>query len=76
MKAKKGTIISAKMDQTVVVIVHTYKAHPKYKKRYRISRKFLAHNPDNKYQEGDEVTIMETKPLSKRKRWIVASEAE
>lgn len=59
------------MDKTIVVIVHTYKMHPKYKKRYRISKKFHAHDPDNKFQIGDEVTIYETRPLSKLKRWTV-----
>lgn len=71
MRTKKGIITSAKMDQTVAVTVHTYKKHPKYEKQYRISKKFFAHNPENKYSEGDEVTIQEVRPLSKKKRWII-----
>ena len=71
MRTKKGTIISDKMDQTVVVIVHTYKMHPKYKKKFRTSKKFYAHNPGNKYKIGDEITIQESKPLSKLKKWII-----
>lgn len=71
MRSKKGTVTSAKMDKTVVVTVHTYKTHPKYKKKYRVSKKFYAHDEANKYNVGDEVTIFETTPLSKLKRWTV-----
>jgi small subunit ribosomal protein S17 len=71
MRTKKGTVTSSKMDKTVVVTVHSYKAHPKYKKRFRVSKKFYAHDPENKCKEGQEVTIKESKPLSKLKRWIV-----
>jgi small subunit ribosomal protein S17 len=71
IRTKKGIVTSNKMDKTLVVQVHTYKMHPKYKKRFRTSSKFYAHNPENKFQIGDEVTIYETKPLSKLKRWTV-----
>lgn len=71
MRSKKGIVTSSKMDKTIVVTVHTYRTHPKYKKRYRISKKFYAHDPENSLKKGDEVTIYETKPLSKNKRWTV-----
>lgn len=71
MRTKNGIVVSAKNDKTVVVQVDTYEAHPKYKKRYRVSAKFHAHDPENKYQEGDKVTIYESRPLSKMKRWTV-----
>ena len=71
MRFKKGIVTSDKMDKTVVVTVHSYKTHPKYKKRYRVSKKFYAHDPENSSKIGDEVTIQETKPLSKLKRWMV-----
>lgn len=71
MRAKQGIVTSAKMDKTIVVTVHLYKTHPKYKKRYRVSKKFYAHDPDNIYKVGDAVTIYETRPLSKLKRWTV-----
>ena len=59
-------------DKTVVVTVHTYKNHPKYKKRYRLSKKYHVHNPDNKkYELGQEVIIKETTPISKLKRWEI-----
>ncbi|MDF1682433.1 MAG: 30S ribosomal protein S17 [Patescibacteria group bacterium] len=71
MRTKKGIVTSAKMDKTVVVSVHTYKSDSKYKKRYRVTKKFYAHDDTNTYAEGDLVTIKETKPTSKLKRWEV-----
>ncbi len=71
MRTKKGTVVSVSGKKTVVVQVDTYKAHPKYKKRYRVSKKFHAHDEKGKYQVGDVVEIYETKPLSKLKRWTV-----
>lgn len=76
MRTKKGIVTSAKMQNTIVVTVHTYKQHPKYKKNYRTSKKFYAHDPESKFQEGDEVTIYETTPLSKTKRWTVVKPEE
>jgi small subunit ribosomal protein S17 len=69
MRTKKGVVTSTKMDKTIVVSVHTYKSHEKYKKRYRVTKKFYAHDESNTCQEGDVVTIKETRPLSKLKRW-------
>tara|TARA_Y100001960_G_C13877502_1_gene449800 strand:+ start:217 stop:447 length:231 start_codon:yes stop_codon:yes gene_type:complete len=69
MRTKKGVVTSTKMDKTVVVSVHTYKSHPIYKKRYRVTKKFYAHDENNTCSEGDIVTIKETRPLSKLKRW-------
>lgn len=69
MRTKTGTVVSAKNDQTIVVQVDIQRAHPKYKKRYSISKKFHAHDAENKYKEGDTVTIYECRPLSKMKRW-------
>ena len=76
MRIKKGTVTSDKMDKTIVVTVHAYKTHPKYKKRFRVSKKHYADDPGNKYKTGDKVTIYETKPLSKLKRWTVETPAE
>jgi small subunit ribosomal protein S17 len=75
MRTKKGTVTSDKMDKTIVVTVHNYKTHPKYMKRYRVSKKFYAHDPNNTYKLGDTVTIYETRPLSKNKRWTVEKPA-
>jgi small subunit ribosomal protein S17 len=74
MRTIKGIVTSDKMDKTIVVTVHTYKRHPKYKKMFRTSNKFYVDDPMNEYKVGDEVTIMETRPLSKTKRWKVAAE--
>lgn len=71
MRYKKGTVVSDKMDKTVVVEVATYKTHPIYKKRYKVTTKFKAHDPENTYKMEDEVTIYETRPVSKTKTWTV-----
>ena len=71
MRTKKGLVTSDKMNKTIVVSVHTYKSHPKYKKRYRITKKFYAHDENNTYKQQDIVVIKETKPTSKLKRWEV-----
>lgn len=72
MRTKSGIVTSNKMEKTLTVIVVTYKNHPKYKKRYQVSKKFYAHCDDSsKFNEGDKVTIAETRPLSKLKRWKV-----
>ena len=63
------------MDKTVVVLVTRLKRHKKYKKYFKVSKRFKAHDQDNKYQVGDKVIIQETRPLSKDKRWLVMSKA-
>ncbi len=76
MHTKKGIVTSTKMQKTAIVTVYTYKVHPKYKKRYRVSKKFMAENPANLYQEGETVMIKEARPLSKRKRWIITEKVQ
>ena len=71
MRIKKGIVSSDKMDKTRVVTVHSYKMNTKYKKKFRVSSKYYAHDPENQFKMGDEITIYETKPLSKLKRWTV-----
>jgi len=74
MRTKTGIITSNKMVKTLVVTVTTYKRHPKYKKRYQVSKKFYADcDESSKFNVGDEVTITETRPLSKLKRWKVVT---
>ena len=68
-----GVVVSDKMDKTVVVQVNRLRKHPKYKKYYKISRKFKAHDEANIYRTGDKVSIQETRPISKDKRWEVIS---
>jgi small subunit ribosomal protein S17 len=74
MRVKKGTVVSAKMDKTVVVAVDTYIEHPLYKKMYKKTKKFYAHDADNSFKEGDVVSITESAPISKKKRWKVVLE--
>ena len=71
MRKLKGVVVSNKMQHTVVVRVDRLKKHPKYQKYYRVSRKFKAHDEKDEYKIGDEVKIIETRPLSKDKRWRV-----
>lgn len=71
MRRLQGTITSDKMQKTVVVRVDRLREHPKYLKRFRLSQKFHAHVQEGEYHTGDVVTIEETRPLSKLKRWRV-----
>ncbi|MFA7686043.1 MAG: 30S ribosomal protein S17 [Candidatus Gracilibacteria bacterium] len=72
MRSKKGVVTKAVQDKTIIVTVHTYKNHPKYKKRFRTSKKYHVHNPENqKFEIGTEVTFYETRPLSKLKKWTI-----
>lgn len=66
---KVGQVVSTKMQKTIVVEVEMRKAHPKYKRIVRSSRKFYAHDEQNTARVGDMVRIRETRPLSKLKRW-------
>jgi len=75
-KTRVGVVVSGKMDKTVVVRVDTLRRHPMYGKTLRHVRKFKAHNEGNEAHEGDKVLIMETRPLSKEKRWRVVQVLE
>jgi len=68
-KVKVGTVSSDKMNKTITVRVETVKQHPLYKKTIRTSKKYKAHDEENAARIGDVVKIMETRPLSKDKRW-------
>lgn len=73
-KAKKfleGVVMSDKMDKTAVVAVNSFKAHPKYLKRYLSTKRYKANDPENKCKIGDKVKIVEIKPVSKGKKWKV-----
>lgn len=72
-KVRIGTVVSNKMDKTVVVAIETFVTHPLYKKQIRRTTKFKAHDEENACGIGDVVRIMETRPLSKDKRWRVSS---
>jgi len=72
VKSMIGMIVSTKMNKTVVVAVEKKKHHTLYRKTYRIMVKYLAHDEKGECKLEDKVLIMETKPLSKLKRWRVA----
>ena len=71
-KTRTGVVVSDKMDKTVVVAIKTKVRHPLYGKMVNRTRKFKAHDEENACGIGDTVRIMETRPLSKDKRWRVA----
>lgn len=63
-----GVVSSNKGDKTIVVTVQTRKTHPLYRKQYMVTKKFMAHDEKNEAQPGDKVAIVESRPLSARKR--------
>ena len=67
----KGVVVSDKMDKTVVVEVVRLKEHPKYKKRYRLTKRYKAHDEKNKHKIGEHVMIEECRPMSREKRWRI-----
>ena len=71
-KTRVGRVVSDKMDKTVVVAVETPKRHPIYKKTIKRLAKYKAHDENNQCRLGDTVRIVETRPLSRQKRWRVA----
>lgn len=75
MRTKTGIVTSTKMQKTIVITVDTYKTHPKYKKRYKSSVKFYAHDENGLAKLGDTVTISETRPLSRLKRWSLVEDS-
>jgi len=67
----KGVVVSDKMDKTIVVSVSRFIKHPLYGKFYKVSKKYKAHDETNQHKIGDQVEIIETKPISKDKRFKV-----
>ena len=75
-KIRVGRVVSDKMDKTIVVAVETFVTHPLYKKQIKKTTKFKAHDEKNECGIGDVVKIMETRPLSKDKRWRLVNIVE
>lgn len=71
VKERVGVVVSDKMNKTVVVAVENRSPHPKYGKIVVKTKRYKAHDEENKCKEGDRVRIRETRPLSKTKRWVV-----
>ncbi len=70
-KVREGTVVSDKMDKTVVVLVERLVRHPQYRKYRRQRRRYKAHDEQNRCRVGDRVRIIEVRPLSAQKRWAV-----
>lgn len=70
-----GTVVSDKMDKTVVVEVSFKKRHPKYQKSYTVSKRYKAHDEENAYKVGDHVVIEATRPISREKKFRVVKKA-
>ena len=68
---RKGTVVSDKMDKTIVVAIESLKTHPKYLKKYRVTTKFKVHDPENCFKVGDVVEFVQCRPISKDKRHAV-----
>mgnify|MGYP001201647397 FL=1 len=73
-KVLQGTVISDKQDKTITVLVERKIKHPMLKKIIKRSKKYNAHDEKNKFKSGDKVKIMESKPISKLKRWVAISQ--
>ncbi|MDP1719032.1 MAG: 30S ribosomal protein S17 [bacterium] len=69
----QGVVVSDKMQKTAVVAVTHERKHPKYLKYFKVTTRLKAQNDNNEYKTGDKVTIEETRPLSKEKRWKIIS---
>jgi small subunit ribosomal protein S17 len=75
-KTRDGTVVSAKMDKTVIVVVVERVRHPRYQKTLQRTKRLYAHDEQNDVKEGDRVRIQETRPLSRLKRWRVTQVLE
>lgn len=73
-KTLRGTVVSAKMQETAVVAVQRYVKHPKYKKYMKSTKRYHAHNPGNRAKEGEAVTIRSCRPMSKLKSFEIVFE--
>ncbi len=75
-KLRVGKVISDKMDKTAVVVIERLVKHPEYKRYIRRRKKYAIHDEENQCREGDTVRFMETRPLSKSKRWRLVEVVE
>lgn len=70
-KVYEGVVVSDKMDKSRVVVVETIKKHPLYGKFLRRRKKYMVHDEENKSKVGDRVSFVESRPISKRKKWVI-----
>jgi len=76
MITKKGVVVKKSGAKTIKVEVNEYRTHTNYKKRYRVTKRFLAHDENEKAQLGEKVTIQQHRPISKLKTWILIEEGK
>jgi small subunit ribosomal protein S17 len=72
----QGVVVSSKTDKTITVKVERRFKHPMYKKIVKVSKKYAAHDPENMYKDGDKVSIVESRPISKTKSWVVLGDVK
>ncbi|WP_375359103.1 30S ribosomal protein S17 [Candidatus Tisiphia endosymbiont of Neophilaenus lineatus] len=72
----QGVVVSSKTDKTITVKVERRFKHPIYKKIVKVSKKYAAHDPENTYKDGDKVSIVESRPISKTKSWMVLGDVK
>jgi len=70
LRKKKGVVVSDKMDKTVVVELTRLKTHPKYFKKFKVTKRYKVHDENNDFKVGDEIYFAETSPFSKDKKWV------
>jgi small subunit ribosomal protein S17 len=75
-KVRQGKVVSNKADKTIVVVIERQVAHPIYKRYYKQSKKVMAHDEKNECNIGDTVRVVESRPLSARKRWALVEIVE
>lgn len=68
---KKGKVVRDKMDKTIVISVVSFETHPKYKKKYKVTKRYKAHDPENKFKVGESAEIISCRPISKEKKFKV-----
>lgn len=71
----RGEVVSDKGNKTIIVRIDRVVTHPKYHKRYLVSKRYAVHDPENEYHVGDQVEFFECRPISKKKRWVVRRKA-
>ena len=75
IRTLKGVVVSDKMQKTVIVAITRLKKHPKYKKYYKVTKRYKAHDEKSEYHTGDKVVMQAIKPMSKEKRWMVVGKS-
>ena len=76
LRRLQGVVISDKMTKTRVIAITRLKKHPKYQKYYKVTKTYKAHDEENQYRTGDKVTIEESRPLSREKRWVIIAKVK